>query len=91
MSAKKTTSPEAEQNKLRKIEFKHLTALRSKVVKDFKNEFLRSQRECDAAAKAARTLHAKHLKLADKLFKSEARELANIDRRLGILNGRIHS
>ena len=91
MPAKKQTSPEAEQKKLWQLEARDLTRARKKVVSDCKAEFRRSQKEVDSIAKASRSAQCKHLRLADRLFKSEARAIAEIDRRLGILNGRIHS
>lgn len=91
MPAKKQTSPEAEQKKLWQLEARDLTRARAKVAREFKAEFRRSLATSDAAAKASRAAHNRHLKLAARLFKSEARAIADIDRRLGILNGRIHS
>jgi len=91
MPAKKQTSPEAEQKKLWKIEARDLTRARAKVARDCKAEFRRSLAASDHAAKEARAAHKRHLKRVERLFKTEARAIADIDRRLGILNGRIHS
>lgn len=91
MPTKKQTSPEAEQKKLWRLEARDLTRARAKVAREFKAEFRRSLATSDAAAKTARAVHKQHLKRVERLFKAEARALADIDRRLGILNGRIHS
>lgn len=82
--ATKTTSPEAEQKKLWKLEIKQLESNRRKVHRD--HETARAKLE-KAIVEARKQLGA----FDKRANKSVPRALADIDRRLGILNGRIHA
>lgn len=86
---RKTKSPEAAQKKVWKAELKQIDALRSKVRRDIRAERRRSQKETEQAERAVITARNKHMKLCERLVKTEARELANIERRIAILKGRI--
>ncbi len=80
----KTTSPEAEQKKLWKAEARNLEKTRSKIRRDFRVEQKRLIKASEAAHQAVTKFMARAEKQLPKLE-------ADIDRRLGILNGRIHS
>ncbi len=78
----KSTSPEAAQKKLWKIEASDLRKVRRKISKDFDAEQNRLRQESATANK-------KLTQFIVKRAKSEPKALADVDRRLGILNGRI--
>lgn len=80
----KSSSPEAAQKKLWKLEARDLERTRRKISKDFNYEQKRLRQESEAA-------NRKLTKFIAHRSRSEPKELAEIDRRLGILNGRIHS
>lgn len=84
----KSTSPEAEQKKLWKLEIKDLTRRRKVVQRDFSREFRRLQKEFDLAVRAAEVARSKFRKNSLRLGKAEDRETAKITRRLGFLTGR---
>lgn len=80
----KSSSPEAAQKKLWKLEARDLEATRRRVLKDFDREQRRLRSEAEVANK-------KLTKFIAHRSKTEPKALAEIDRRLGILNGRIHA
>jgi hypothetical protein len=78
MPAKKSTSPEEAQRKLWILEYKDFTKARRKIARDTARE-----------TKALRAeIRQKERRLA-AVLRSSLRHTATIDRRLGILNGRI--
>lgn len=78
----KSSSPEAAQNKLRKIEIRTLEQQRRKVRSDFRNEQKRLIAACESANKA---LNRFMVRCEKQLPKEEAA----IDRRIGIVQGRM--
>jgi uncharacterized protein YlxW (UPF0749 family) len=98
MPSKKSTSPEAAQNKLRKAEIRELEKARKNVLKSVDAEINQAARVVTSAAKieakAMRDLHAankKYDRLVAKLETSQKRDLAQIERRIAILGGRVGS
>jgi hypothetical protein len=82
-------SPQAAQKRVWKAEIRAMQAAGKKVSKDIHSAILQARKEHQAAAKQARSLHAKWLNLAVRLGKTEERQTAAIKRRIGILNGRL--
>ena len=80
----KSSSPEAEQKKLWRLEIRDHEKARRKVSQDFNAEHARLRKEAETANKKLSQFIAKRAK-------QEPKALADIDRRLGILNGRIHA
>lgn len=78
----KSTSPEAAQNKLRRIEIRDLEKTRRRIRADFRNEQKRLIKESVAAHKAV-------LKFQARAEKQMQKTEADIDRRIGILRGRL--
>lgn len=78
----KSSSPEAAQNKLRRLEIRKLEQQRRKVRADFRNEQKRLIAACESANKA---LNRFMVRVEKQLPKEEA----DIDRRIDILNGRL--
>lgn len=78
----KSSSPEAAQNKLRKLEIRDLEKTRRKIRADFRIEQKRLIKESDTAHKAVLKFMARAEKQLPKLE-------ADIDRRIGILKGRL--
>jgi hypothetical protein len=88
-TAKKTTTPEAEQNKLRRIEKRDLEKRRTQITRTASRELRIAFREADDAAKFATRTHKAYLKTAARIDRAAERELTTIERRIGILNGRL--
>lgn len=78
----KTTSPDAAQKKVWKAEIRSLEQNRKKIRRDFREEQKRLFKACDAADRALRAFDKR---VEKQLPKAEA----DIDRRVGILKGRI--
>lgn len=78
----RSTSPEAAQKKLWKAEIKDLGRTRRRIVRDSDSEQNRLRRESAAANKALSTYIARR-------SKNEPRAVGDIDRRIGILKGRL--
>lgn len=78
----KSSSPEAAQNKLRKVEIRQLEQQRRKVRADFRNEQKRLISDCTKADKAL-------TKFMVRVEKQLPKEEAYIDRRIGIIKGRL--
>lgn len=88
MSAK-SKSPEAAQKKAWKLELKSLESARRKVSKDVAAEIRRSFKSVQDASYAAAKARRKHEQTCKRLFSTEHRNLSSIDRRIGILKGRV--
>lgn len=85
----KSKSPEAAQKKAWKLELKSLESARRKVVRDITAEQRRSLKTVQDANYAAIRARRKHEKNCERLEAVEERNLTSIDRRIGILKGRV--
>jgi hypothetical protein len=96
MPAKKSTSPEAAQNKERKAEIRELEKARKHVIKRFGVEEREMNRQVEITRKAALRAEKAHSSACNKydrafakMHKSKTRELNQIDRRIDIVKGRV--
>lgn len=85
----KSTSPEAAQKKVWKAELKQLESARRKVSRDITAEFNRSEKDLKTLEKSLLSARKKHKATAIRLERQERRQLADIERRIGFLKGRI--
>ena len=82
MPAKPSASPEAAQVRVWKAELKDLAKQRRKVIRDFTTAWSQLNKAAKAANRALAVFEAREKK-------TKPRALASIDRRVGILHGRI--
>jgi hypothetical protein len=82
MSAKKVTSPEAEQKKLWKLEIRDHEKARSKIRRDCRNEQKR-------LIKISETAHRDVMQFQSRVEKKLPKLERNIDRRIAFLKGRL--
>lgn len=85
----KNTSPEAAQSKVWKSELKILESNRKKVGRDIDAQFRASLKETVAFERAAQQARKKHNRTCKRLEAAERRQFSGIDRRIGILKGRL--
>jgi Skp family chaperone for outer membrane proteins len=85
----KTISPEAAQKNVWKAELKQHLAARTKVSRDITAEFKRSEKALKTLERSVVAARKKHTATGVRLERLERRQLADIDRRIGILKGRI--